>query len=45
MKLEPSGQVVGKFSNTKFHENPSSRRKAVPSGRRDKHGEVNNRFS
>jgi len=45
MKLEFSGQVLEKFSNTKFHENPSSGSQAVPCGRRDKLGEVNSRFS
>jgi hypothetical protein len=44
MKLAFLGQVLEKFSNTKFHENPSSGSQNVPCGRRDKHGEVNSRF-
>jgi hypothetical protein len=45
IKLEFQGQVLEKFSNTKFHENPSTGSQAVPCGRGDKHVEVNSRFS
>jgi hypothetical protein len=34
MKLEFSGQIFEKYSNIKFHENPSSGR-GVPCGRTD----------
>jgi len=35
-KLEFSGQIFEKFSNTKFHENPSSRSQVFPCGRMDR---------
>jgi len=35
MKLEFSGQIFEKFSNIKFHENPSSGRRVVPCGQTD----------
>jgi len=37
MKLEFSRQIVEKYSNIKFHENPSSGSQVVPCGRTDKH--------
>jgi len=35
MKLEFSTEIFEKFSNTKFHENPSSGSRIVPYGRTD----------
>jgi tRNA U38,U39,U40 pseudouridine synthase TruA len=35
MKLEFSRQILGKYSNIKFHENPSSGSRVVPCGRTD----------
>jgi hypothetical protein len=35
MKLEFSRQIFEKYSNIKFHENPSNRGRVVPFGRRD----------
>jgi len=32
MKLESSRQIFEKYSNTKFHENPSSGTRVVPCG-------------
>jgi len=32
MKLEFSGKIFGKYTNTKFHENPSIGSRVVPSG-------------
>jgi len=40
MKLEFSQQILEKYSNIKFHENPSSQSQAVPRGRRDKWRDV-----
>jgi len=45
MKLEFSRQIFEKYSNVKFHENPSSGSRAVPCGQRDRHDEANSRFS
>jgi len=45
MKLEYSGQTFEKYSNIEFNENLSSRRRAVPCGRTDRHDEANSRFS
>ena len=45
MKLEFSGQIFEKHSNTKFNKNPSSGRRVVPWGRRDRHDGTNCRFS
>ena len=36
MKLEFSGQIFGKSSNIKVHENPSSKSRIVPFGQTDK---------
>jgi hypothetical protein len=35
MKLEFSRWIFEKYSNIKFHENPSSGSRAVPCGRKD----------
>jgi hypothetical protein len=35
MKLEFPEQVLEKYANIKFHENPSSGNRVVPYGRRD----------
>ena len=45
MELEFSRQVFEKYSNIKFHENPSSGSKVVPCGRTDRNDEANSRFS
>jgi len=36
MKFEFSGQIFGKYSNIKFHENPSSGSRDVPRGHENK---------
>ena len=41
MNLEFSRQILEKFRNTKFHENPSSWSRVVPCGRTDRKDEVN----
>ena len=49
MKLEFSRHIFEKYSNIKFHENPTSGSRVVPQGqldrRTDKHDEANSRFS
>jgi hypothetical protein len=49
MKLEFSRQILEKFSNIKFDENPSCGSGVVPcgqtDGRTDRYDEANNRFS
>jgi len=45
MKLEFPGQIFEKFSNIKFHENPSSVSRVVTRGRTDRQGEANRRIS
>ena len=45
MALVSSREIFEKYSNTKFHENPSSGSWLVPCGRTDRHDEANNRFS
>jgi len=45
MKLEISRQFFEKYSNIKFHENPSSGSWVVPCGRTDRHDETNSRYS
>jgi len=49
MKLEFSRQIFEKYSNIKFHENPSSGSRVVPFGRTerrtDRHDEAKNRLS
>jgi hypothetical protein len=43
VKLEFLRQTFEKYSNTKFHENPSSGRRVVPGGRTaDRHDEIIN---
>jgi len=48
MKIEISRHIFEKYSNYKFHENPSSERHVVPcrqtDGRTDKYDKVNRRF-
>jgi hypothetical protein len=44
-KLIFSRQIFEKYSNMKFHENPSSGRQVVPCGQTDRHDEANSRFS
>ena len=44
MKLKFSRHRFEKYSNTKFHENPSSGSRGVPSGRTDRHDDANSRF-
>jgi len=39
-KVEVSLQIFEKYSNTKFHENPSSRSRVVPCGQTDGHDET-----
>ena len=45
MKLEFSEQIVEKYSNIKFHENPSSTSRVVLCGQTDRHDKANRRFS
>jgi hypothetical protein len=45
MKLQISGQTFETFSNTKFHENPSSGSRVVSYGRTDEQDEANSHFS
>jgi len=51
MKLEFSGQFYEKYSDAKFHENPSSDSRVVACGQTDgrtdgqRHDEANSRFS
>jgi len=45
MKLEFSRQIFEKYSNTEFHENPSSGSPVVPCGHTARHDEANSRFS
>jgi len=44
MRLEFSRQIFGKYSNTKFHENPTSDSRVVPRGRTDRLEEAKSRF-
>jgi len=44
MKLQFSRQIFEKHSNTKLHENPSSRSRVVPRGRTDRQNEDYSRF-
>ena len=43
-KLGFSILVLVKYSNTKFHENPSSGGRVVPCGKTDRHDETNSRI-
>jgi len=45
MKLEFSRQLFEKYSNIKFHKNPSSGSRVVPWGRTDRIDEANSRFT
>ena len=45
MKLEFSRQILGKFSNIKFHENAYSGSRVLLCGQTDRHDEANSRFS
>jgi len=49
MKLDSFRHFFEKYSNTKYHENPSSGSRVVPRGRAggqaDRHDEENNSFS
>ena len=45
MKLEFSQQISEKYSNIKFHENPSSGGPVIPCEQRDRHDEADSRFS
>jgi len=45
MKLEFFRQIFEKYSNIKFHENPSSESRVVPCGQTDRHDEANDRIS
>jgi len=45
MKLEFSLQILGKYSNGKFRENPSNGKRVVPCGRTDRLDEANCHFS
>jgi len=44
LKIELSEQIFGKCPITKFHENPSNVRRALPCGRTDRHDEANSCF-
>jgi hypothetical protein len=44
-KLDSSGQIFEKYSNAKYHENPSSGSRDVSCGRTNGHNETNSRFS
>jgi len=45
MKLVFSLQSFEKYSNIKFHENPSTGNSVVIRGRKDRHDEANSSFS
>jgi hypothetical protein len=45
MKNEFSGQILEKYQNVKFYENPPSGSRVVPCGRTEGHNEANSRFS
>jgi len=45
MKLEFFRQIFEKYSNIRFHENPSSGSRVVPCGQTERHDEANGRFS
>jgi len=44
-KVRFSQQIFEKCSNIRFHSNPSSGKRVVPSGQMDKHDEANSCFS
>ena len=41
MKLEYSRQIFEKYSDVKFHENPSNGSRVAPCGRKDRNGKAN----
>jgi len=45
MKIEFSEQMFEKYSNIKFHENPSSRSRVVPSGQTDRRTDMTGLFA
>jgi len=45
LKIIISQQILGQYSDIKFHGNPSSRSQVVPCGQKDRHDEANGRFS
>jgi hypothetical protein len=45
IRLEYSRQSFEKYSNIKFHENPSSGSRVVLCGQTDRHDEADSRFS
>jgi hypothetical protein len=45
IKLEFSRQIFDKYSNIKFHKNPSSGSRDVPCGQTNGHDEANSCFS
>ena len=45
MKLQFSRQILVKYRNTRFYENPSREGKVVPCGPTDEHDEADSRFS
>ena len=45
IRIEFSRLVFEKYSNMKFHENPSSGGRVIPCGQKDRHGEPNSLFS
>jgi hypothetical protein len=45
MKLEFSRQILEKYSNIKFHKNPSSGKRAIPRGVMDGHDKADSRVS
>ena len=44
-ELESPLQILEKYSNIKFDENPSSGRQVVPHGQTDRHDEAKSHFS
>jgi hypothetical protein len=44
MELEFSQQIIEKYSNKKFNENPSDESEFVPGGRTDRRGEGSSRL-
>ena len=45
MKLEFSRRILEKYSNVKFHGNPSNGNRVVACGLSDRHDEADSRFS
>jgi len=44
IKLELSGQILEKYLDVKFKENPSSGSRVVPGGQTDRRDEANSQF-